>query len=134
MKQTIPLTTCKINYFFSIMKNIRNDFLIKKNVHTVYETKQTTKSNVYPEPCLAFIYLFIFSDSVREQNEEVSCTLDRLKQILIECLAGAQQTQRKKISLSWTRVASIIDVTFLILYIITITIFLSVLGKVWSYT
>ncbi|KAG1961528.1 5-hydroxytryptamine receptor 3A-like [Pimephales promelas] len=34
-------------------------------------------------------------------------------------------------SFSWTRVARITDVTFLVLYIITIIVFLSVLGKLW---
>ncbi|XP_042577278.1 5-hydroxytryptamine receptor 3A [Cyprinus carpio] len=34
-------------------------------------------------------------------------------------------------SLCWTRVARIIDVTFLVLYIITIIVFLSVLERIW---
>ncbi|KAK9978253.1 hypothetical protein ABG768_020012 [Culter alburnus] len=67
-------------------------------------------------------------DSVRDQNEEQCCTLNHLKQIITEVRAA---TQRKKTSLSWTRVARIIDVTFLVLYIITIIVFLSVLGKLW---
>ncbi len=69
--------------------------------------------------------------SVRDQNEEQSCTLDHLKQILTEYLAATQQNQQEKAPLFWTRVARIIDVTFLVLYIITVIVFLSVLGKVW---
>ncbi|XP_077086692.1 5-hydroxytryptamine receptor 3A-like [Siphateles boraxobius] len=45
-------------------------------------------------------------DSVRDQNEMQRC-------------------------LCWTRVARIIDVAFFVLYIITIIVFLSVLGKLW---
>ncbi|XDV14095.1 hypothetical protein PO909_002311 [Leuciscus waleckii] len=67
-------------------------------------------------------------DSVKDQNEE-SYTLNRLKQILTECWAATRRNQRKK--LSWTRVARIIDVTFLVLYIITIIVFMSVLWKLW---
>ncbi|KAK2915839.1 hypothetical protein Q8A67_000213 [Cirrhinus molitorella] len=63
------------------------------------------------------------SDSIRDQNEEPSCTLN--------CCAPVQQNQQEKTCLCWTRVARIIDVTFLILYIITIIVFLSVLGKLW---
>ncbi|KAL1277533.1 hypothetical protein QQF64_024206 [Cirrhinus molitorella] len=72
-------------------------------------------------------------DSVKDQNEEPSCTFDFLKQILTECCAAVQRNQRKKISLCWTRVASIIDVTFLVLYIFTIIVFLFVLVKLWLY-
>uniref|UniRef100_A0A8C1S8H1 5-hydroxytryptamine receptor 3A-like n=1 Tax=Cyprinus carpio TaxID=7962 RepID=A0A8C1S8H1_CYPCA len=72
-------------------------------------------------------------DSVTDQNEEQSCTFDLLKQILTECCATIQQNQREKISLCWTRVARIINVTFLVLYIFTITMFLSVLRKLWLY-
>ncbi|XP_048008566.1 5-hydroxytryptamine receptor 3A-like [Megalobrama amblycephala] len=70
-------------------------------------------------------------DSVKDQNDKHSCTIDLLKQILTEVQAATQQNQRKKTSLCWTRVARIIDVTFLVLYIITIIVFLSVLGKLW---
>ncbi|KAK7174167.1 hypothetical protein R3I93_001377 [Phoxinus phoxinus] len=63
-------------------------------------------------------------DSVREPNEE-SYTLNRLKR----CWAATRQDQREK--LSWTRVARIIDVTFFVLYIITVIVFMSVLWKLW---
>ncbi|KAK7168429.1 hypothetical protein R3I94_002488 [Phoxinus phoxinus] len=74
--------------------------------------------------------------SVRDQNEEQSYTLDLLNQILIECRAATQRNQQQKTCLSLTgvaltRVARIIDVTFLVLYIITTIVFLSVLGKRW---
>ncbi|XP_077086740.1 5-hydroxytryptamine receptor 3A-like isoform X2 [Siphateles boraxobius] len=67
--------------------------------------------------------------SVRDQNEKQSYTLDSLKQILTECWAATQRKQRQKTCLSWTGVARIIDVTFLVLYIITVIVLLSVLGK-----
>ncbi|XP_048008590.1 5-hydroxytryptamine receptor 3A-like isoform X2 [Megalobrama amblycephala] len=67
-------------------------------------------------------------DSVRDQNEEQSNNI-LLNQILTEVRAATQQNQRQK--LSWTRVARIIDVTFFILYIITIIVFMSVLWKLW---
>ncbi|KAK2915841.1 hypothetical protein Q8A67_000215 [Cirrhinus molitorella] len=63
-------------------------------------------------------------DSVSDLNEEPSSTLN--------CCAPVQQNQQEKTCLGWTRVARIIDVIFLILYIITIIVFLSVLGKLWS--
>ncbi|XP_016328305.1 5-hydroxytryptamine receptor 3A-like [Sinocyclocheilus anshuiensis] len=44
-------------------------------------------------------------------------------------LQSPPDNQREKTSLCWTRVARIIDVTFFILYIITIIVFLWVLGK-----
>ncbi|ROL45721.1 5-hydroxytryptamine receptor 3A [Anabarilius grahami] len=67
-------------------------------------------------------------DSVRDQNEDQSNNI-LLNQNLTEVQAATQQNQRQK--LSWTRVARIIDVTFLILYIITIIVFMSVLWKLW---
>ncbi|XDV14092.1 hypothetical protein PO909_002308 [Leuciscus waleckii] len=66
-------------------------------------------------------------DSVKDQNEE-SYTLNRLKQILTECRVA---TRRKQ--LSWIRLARIINLTFLVLYIITIIVFMSVLWKLWYY-
>ncbi|XP_039531165.1 5-hydroxytryptamine receptor 3E-like [Pimephales promelas] len=69
--------------------------------------------------------------SVIDQNKEQTHTLDSLKQILTEILAATRQKQRQKTCLYLTRVARIIDVTFLVLYIITIIVFLSVLGKLW---
>ncbi|CAM4420611.1 unnamed protein product [Leuciscus chuanchicus] len=68
-------------------------------------------------------------DSVRDQQCR---TLDRLKQILTECQAATRQNPREKTALCWTRVARITDATFHFLYVITITVFLSVLGKVWG--
>ncbi|KAL1277525.1 hypothetical protein QQF64_024198 [Cirrhinus molitorella] len=65
-------------------------------------------------------------------NDEQMYTLDILKQILFECQATNQQNQQEKTPLCWTRVARIIDVAFLVLYIFTIVVFLCVLGKVWE--
>ncbi|XDV14191.1 hypothetical protein PO909_002369, partial [Leuciscus waleckii] len=69
--------------------------------------------------------------SVTDQNEEQSYTIELLKQILTECQAATQRKQRQKTLLSLTGVARIIDKTFLVLYVITIIVFLSVLGKRW---
>ncbi|XP_067285195.1 5-hydroxytryptamine receptor 3A-like [Pseudorasbora parva] len=66
-------------------------------------------------------------DSVRDQNKEHSFSLKHLKQILTECRAATQE----KTCLTWTRVARIIDDIFLVLYIITVIVFLSVLGSNW---
>ncbi|XDV14185.1 hypothetical protein PO909_002364 [Leuciscus waleckii] len=70
-------------------------------------------------------------DSVIYENEEQSSTLNSLKQILTECWAATQRKQKQKTCLSLTSVARIIDKTFLVLYIITTIVFLSVLGKRW---
>ncbi|XDV14184.1 hypothetical protein PO909_002363, partial [Leuciscus waleckii] len=70
-------------------------------------------------------------DSVRDQNEEQSYTIELLKQIIIECQAATQRKQRQRTFLSLTSVARIIDVAFLVIYLITTTVFLSVLGKLW---
>ncbi|XP_048008242.1 5-hydroxytryptamine receptor 3A-like isoform X2 [Megalobrama amblycephala] len=81
------------------------------------------------------------SDIYENTSEEQICTSDGLKLIVTKAPAQlptqqkdqppTQQNQREKIPLSWTRVAKIIDVTFLILYIITIIVFMSVLWKLW---
>ncbi|XP_067280280.1 5-hydroxytryptamine receptor 3A-like [Pseudorasbora parva] len=70
-------------------------------------------------------------DSVRDQNGVQSFSLNHLKQILTECRAATQGNQQEKTCLTWTRVARIIDNIFLVLYIITVIVFLSVLGSNW---
>ncbi|CAM4419703.1 unnamed protein product [Leuciscus chuanchicus] len=57
------------------------------------------------------------------KNEEQSCTPNRLKEILTEL--------RQKTPLYCTRVARIINMTFLVLYIITIIAFMSKLWTLW---
>ncbi|XP_039531167.1 5-hydroxytryptamine receptor 3A-like [Pimephales promelas] len=52
-------------------------------------------------------------------------------QIISMCNAATQRKPQQKTCLYWTRVARTIDVTFFVLYIITIIVFLSVLGKLW---
>ncbi|KAI7789549.1 putative zinc-activated ligand-gated ion channel [Triplophysa rosa] len=69
-------------------------------------------------------------DTVTSGYEEVTCILNILKLILMEFRAVTQQHQPKE-SLCWIRAARIIDVTFTAIYIITIVVFLSLLGKVW---
>nr|XP_055041681.1 5-hydroxytryptamine receptor 3A-like [Misgurnus anguillicaudatus] len=54
-------------------------------------------------------------DTVTSGNEESTCTRDT----------------GKRPSLCWTRAAKIIDVTFIVFYIITVIVLLSVLGKRW---
>ncbi|XP_048040245.1 5-hydroxytryptamine receptor 3B-like [Megalobrama amblycephala] len=68
-------------------------------------------------------------DSVRDQNEEQSNTINLQNQILADVQATTQRKQRQK--LSWTTVARIIDVIFLVLYIITIIVLMCVLCKLW---
>ncbi|KAK2915838.1 hypothetical protein Q8A67_000212 [Cirrhinus molitorella] len=58
-------------------------------------------------------------------------TLDLLMQILAVCQAATQQNQRVETSMFWTKLARIIDVTFFVLYLITIIVFLSMLGHLW---
>ncbi|KAA0705193.1 5-hydroxytryptamine receptor 3A [Triplophysa tibetana] len=69
-------------------------------------------------------------DTVTSGHEEVTCILDILKLILMEFRAITQQHQPLE-SLCWIRVAKIIDVTFIVIYIITSVVFLYLLGKVW---
>ncbi|CAM4420573.1 unnamed protein product [Leuciscus chuanchicus] len=66
-------------------------------------------------------------DSVRDQNEEQSRTLDLLKQIL----RAATNRNQEKISLSWNAWARIIDVIFSVLYMFAIIVFLSVHTNRW---
>ncbi|XP_051570390.1 5-hydroxytryptamine receptor 3A-like [Myxocyprinus asiaticus] len=70
-------------------------------------------------------------ESVTDRNEEQSCSLIILKQILMEFQATTHQNQDKKTSHSWTRVARIIDITFFSLYLITVVVFITVLCKAW---
>ncbi|XP_051570402.1 5-hydroxytryptamine receptor 3A-like [Myxocyprinus asiaticus] len=74
-------------------------------------------------------------DTHVDRIEEQSCFLDLLKQTLTELRAACQelsrQNQQEKTSLCWTRVAKIIDVTFLVLYLICIVTFFIVLGITW---
>ncbi|XP_051988399.1 5-hydroxytryptamine receptor 3A-like [Xyrauchen texanus] len=70
-------------------------------------------------------------ESVTERNEEQSCSLIILKQILMEVRATTHQNQDKNTSLSWTKVAKIIDITFICLYLITVVVFITVLCNAW---
>ncbi|XP_058627073.1 5-hydroxytryptamine receptor 3A-like isoform X1 [Onychostoma macrolepis] len=112
----------------SILETILVNFLMTRGV------KKRSAASLETTTADAIGSLQSSPDSVRDQNGEQSCTLDLLKQILSECLAATQQNQQENASLCWTRVARIIDVTFLVLYIITIIVFLSVLGKIWFHS
>ncbi|XP_016297193.1 5-hydroxytryptamine receptor 3A-like, partial [Sinocyclocheilus anshuiensis] len=71
-------------------------------------------------------------DSVTDRHEEQLYALDVLKQILMEFQAAAtHQNQQERKSLSWTRVATIIDVIFYFLYVTTVIVFLITLFKAW---
>ncbi|XP_050962639.1 5-hydroxytryptamine receptor 3A [Labeo rohita] len=71
-------------------------------------------------------------DSETDRNEERLYTLDILKQILVEFQAAAtQQNQQERKCLSWTRVATIVDVIFYFLYVIAVIVFLITLSKAW---
>ncbi|XP_016424213.1 5-hydroxytryptamine receptor 3A-like [Sinocyclocheilus rhinocerous] len=71
-------------------------------------------------------------DSVTDRHEEQLYVLDVLKQILVEFQAAAtHQNQQERKSLSWTRVATIIDVIFYFLYVTTVIVFLITLFKAW---
>jgi len=66
------------------------------------------------DPRSCFVFLLI--DGVRDLQSPPDSVIDQNEMQRCFC---------------WTRVARITDVTFLVLYIITIIVFLSVLGKLW---
>uniref|UniRef100_A0A9J8CSQ8 5-hydroxytryptamine receptor 3A-like n=1 Tax=Cyprinus carpio carpio TaxID=630221 RepID=A0A9J8CSQ8_CYPCA len=71
-------------------------------------------------------------DLVTDRHEEQLPALDVLKQILVEFQAAAtHQNQQERKCLSWTRVATIIDVTFYFLYVTTVIVFLITLFRSW---
>ncbi|XP_067221531.1 5-hydroxytryptamine receptor 3A-like [Chanodichthys erythropterus] len=71
------------------------------------------------------------SDSIADHSEERPYTLNALKKILMEFQAAAHQNQQERKPLCWTRVATIIDVIFFVLYITTVIVFLVLLFKDW---
>lgn len=68
------------------------------------------------------------ADSVSDRNE-APLTADALRQIIMEF--EVQNQQQKKKSLSWTRVAKIIDLVFFLMYATTVLLFLIVLSIAW---
>ncbi len=71
-------------------------------------------------------------DSETDRHEERLCALDILKQILVEFQAAAAlQNQQERKGLSWTRVATIVDVIFNLLYVTAVIVFLITLFKAW---
>ncbi|XP_065132307.1 5-hydroxytryptamine receptor 3A-like [Paramisgurnus dabryanus] len=71
---------------------------------------------------------YLHLDTVTGRTEQM--TPDKLKQILMEFWVFTQQHQ-EKVSSCWTLAARIVNVIFTVLYIITVIVFLSFLGKVW---
>jgi len=72
---------------------------------------------------------FSLTGGVRDPQNPGATATD--PQIISMCNAATQRKPQQKTCLYWTRVARTIDVTFFVLYIITIIVFLSVLGKLW---
>ncbi|XP_016312674.1 5-hydroxytryptamine receptor 3A [Sinocyclocheilus anshuiensis] len=71
-------------------------------------------------------------DSETDRHEERLYALDLLKQILVELQAAAtHQNQQERKCLSWTRVATIVDLIFNFLYVTTVIVFLIMLFKAW---
>ncbi|XP_067284904.1 5-hydroxytryptamine receptor 3A-like [Pseudorasbora parva] len=111
----------------SVLETIFVNFLMAKGNHTV---------SVRPVESTSALSDTVMdtkgpSDSVADSNEEWPSTLNVLKQILMEFQAAAHQNQQKRKPLSWTRVATIIDVIFFILYLTTVIVFLVLLSKAW---
>ncbi|XP_065131906.1 5-hydroxytryptamine receptor 3A-like [Paramisgurnus dabryanus] len=63
-------------------------------------------------------------DTVTGRNEQMTCTPDMPKQVFT-------LQHQEKVSPCWTLAARIVNVIFIVLYIITVIGFLSFLGKVW---
>ncbi|XP_026063145.1 5-hydroxytryptamine receptor 3A [Carassius auratus] len=64
-------------------------------------------------------------DSETDRHEERLHALDHLK------AAAAHQNQQERKCLSWTRVATVVDVIFNFLYVTTVILFLIMLSKAW---
>nr|XP_055037238.1 uncharacterized protein LOC129424709 [Misgurnus anguillicaudatus] len=75
-------------------------------------------------------YLHYSLDTVTGRTEQMTCTPDMLKQILMEFWVFTQQHQ-EKVSPCWTLAARIVNGIFTVLYIIIVIGFLTFLGKVW---
>ncbi|XP_065119444.1 5-hydroxytryptamine receptor 3C-like [Paramisgurnus dabryanus] len=91
----------------SILETIFVNFLISKGEETKSEAPAETKYAATGHDDGV--------DTFPMRIEEPTCTVNT----------------QKKASLYWNRVAKIIDESFIVLYIITVIVFLSVLGKMW---
>ncbi|XP_043090490.1 5-hydroxytryptamine receptor 3A-like isoform X2 [Puntigrus tetrazona] len=111
----------------SVLETILVNFLIAKGKTTVSVKKKESSSAL--------------SDVVKDtegspgsetdRHEEQRYTSDALKQILGELQAAAHLNEKERKGLCWTRVATIIDVVFYFLYLITVIVFLLTLFKAW---
>ncbi|XP_051573552.1 5-hydroxytryptamine receptor 3A-like [Myxocyprinus asiaticus] len=116
----IPLigVYCSVIFTFigiSILETMLVDFLMTRGAETRSAGPvETTAAITGQDDVPIFLIDGVRDSRVIDGNVEQSRTLNSLKT-----------------PLCWTRVAKIIDVTFRVLYIITIIVFLSMLGKVW---
>ncbi|XP_058627707.1 5-hydroxytryptamine receptor 3A-like [Onychostoma macrolepis] len=108
----------------SVLETILVNFLMSKGNQTVSERPMKSSSAL--------------SDAVKDTKSppdsetEQMHALDVLKQILVEFQAAAtHQNQQERKCLSWTRVATIVDVIFNFLYLTTVIVFLITLFKAW---
>ncbi|KAI7813752.1 putative neuronal acetylcholine receptor subunit alpha-5-like [Triplophysa rosa] len=107
---------------FSILETILVNVLTAKGKKAKSATPENTRAAVtgpgemktFICTCMCLLSAFALTNMAAAGNEEPMCMLD----------IG------KKSSL-WTKAAKIIDVTFIVLYIITIIVFLSVIGSEW---
>nr|XP_055040667.1 5-hydroxytryptamine receptor 3A-like [Misgurnus anguillicaudatus] len=111
----------------SILESILVDFLMAKgdqiNSEALEDSTSTVPDTVKDSNSLP--------DPETDRSEEQLCTLERLKQILIEFQTAANPKGGARKSGCWHRAAMIINVTFITIYILTIIVFLVVVGKTW---
>nr|XP_055040680.1 5-hydroxytryptamine receptor 3A-like [Misgurnus anguillicaudatus] len=106
----------------SILESILVDFLmargdqIEDSTSTVTDTAKD--SNSLPDP-------------ETDQSEERLSTLDCLKQILTKFCNAANHKGETRTTGCWHRAAMIINITFIVVYILTIIVFLVVVSKAW---
>ncbi|XP_073670161.1 5-hydroxytryptamine receptor 3A-like isoform X1 [Paramisgurnus dabryanus] len=132
----------------SILETIFVNYLITKGETIKPETAATTRDGIYCGGIFTLIGLsilktnfvnYLIAKGEKIKSEAAETAHDDGVRVLrnspnrvtsgTEEPTSTEDTQ-KKVSL-WTRAARIIDVTFLVLYIITVIVFLSVLGKAW---
>nr|XP_055041215.1 5-hydroxytryptamine receptor 3A-like [Misgurnus anguillicaudatus] len=106
----------------SILESILVDFLmargdqIEDSTSTVTDTAKDSNS---------------LSDPETDQSEDRLSTLDCLKQILAEFRNAAKPKGEMRTTGCWHRAAMIINVTFIVVYILSIIVFLTVVSKAW---
>ncbi|XP_065119288.1 5-hydroxytryptamine receptor 3A-like [Paramisgurnus dabryanus] len=106
----------------SILESILVDFLMARG-DQIEDSTSTVTDTAKDSNCLA--------DPETDQSEERLSTLDCLKQILIEFRNAANPKGDTRTTGCWHRAAMIINVTFIVVYILTIVVFLIVVSKAW---